>query len=50
MGISDRLLGKKNVNGNPRIEGVAPASALPGGEKCGFWAADCAPRSCGGRG
>lgn len=32
MGISDRLLGKKNVNGNPRIEGVVPAAALPGGE------------------
>jgi sugar lactone lactonase YvrE len=32
MGISDRLLGKKNVNGNPHIEGVQPAAALPGGE------------------
>ncbi len=32
MGISDRLLGKKNVNGNPHIEGVAPNAALPGGE------------------
>ena len=32
MGISDRILGKKNVNGHPRIEAVAPAAALPGGE------------------
>jgi hypothetical protein len=32
MGISDRLLGKKNVNGNPYIEGVQPSAALPGGE------------------
>ena len=32
MGISDRLLGKKNVNGNPHIEAVVPGSALPGGE------------------
>ena len=32
MGISDRLLGKKNVNGKPHIEGVAPRHALPGGE------------------
>ncbi|HUK25618.1 MAG TPA: hypothetical protein VLV49_13635 [Terriglobales bacterium] len=32
MGISDRLLGRKNVNGNPHIEGVAPSAALPGGE------------------
>jgi len=32
MGISDRLLGKKNVNGKPHIEAVAPACALPGGE------------------
>lgn len=32
MGISDRLLGKKNVNGKPHIETVAPSSALPGGE------------------
>ena len=32
MGISDRLLGKKNVNGKPHIEAVAPAFALPGGE------------------
>lgn len=32
MGISDRLLGKKNVNGHPHIEGVHPPAALPGGE------------------
>jgi hypothetical protein len=32
MTISDRLLGKKNVNGHPHIEAVAPAAALPGGE------------------
>ncbi len=32
MGISDRLLGKKNVNGMPHIEGVQPGAALPGGE------------------
>src|SRR5512146_1787447 len=32
MGISDRLLGKKNVNGKPRIDRVEPAAALPGGE------------------
>jgi len=32
MGISDRLLGKKNVNGNPHIEALQPAAALPGGE------------------
>jgi hypothetical protein len=32
MGFSDRLLGKKNVNGGPHIEGVAPASAMVGGE------------------
>jgi sugar lactone lactonase YvrE len=32
MGISDRLLGKKNVNGKPHIEGVSPSAALPGGE------------------
>ena len=32
MGISDRLLGKKNANGKPLIEGVSPAAALPGGE------------------
>lgn len=32
MGISDRILGKKNVNGKPHIEAVYPAAALPGGE------------------
>ncbi len=32
MGISDRLLGKKNVNGKPHIEAVVPAFALPGAE------------------
>jgi sugar lactone lactonase YvrE len=32
MGISDRLLGKKNVNGKPRIDAVHPGAALPGGE------------------
>jgi sugar lactone lactonase YvrE len=32
MGFSDRILGKKNVNGSPHIEGVTPALALTGGE------------------
>src|SRR5271157_3910993 len=32
MSISDRLLGKNNVNGKPHIEAVAPSFALPGGE------------------
>ncbi len=32
MGISDRLLGKKNANGKPHIEAVVPRAALPGGE------------------
>src|SRR5437870_2307160 len=32
MSISDRLLGKKNDNGKPHIEAVAPSFALPGGE------------------
>ena len=32
MSISDRLLGKKNTNGKPHIEAVAPSFALPGGE------------------
>ena len=32
MSISDRLLGKKNVNGKPHIETVSPGAALPGGE------------------
>ncbi len=32
MGISDRILGRKNVNGNPRIDALQPSAALPGGE------------------
>ncbi len=32
MGFSDRILGKKNVNGGPHIESVSPALALAGGE------------------
>jgi len=32
MSISDRLLGKKTMNGKPHIEAVSPAFALPGGE------------------
>jgi sugar lactone lactonase YvrE len=32
MSISERLLGKKNVNGKPHIDAVAPSFALPGGE------------------
>ncbi len=32
MGFSERLLGKKNVNGKPRIDAVVPTAALPGGE------------------
>src|SRR5579864_9127682 len=32
MGFSDRILGKKNINGGPRIEAVTPALALAGGE------------------
>jgi sugar lactone lactonase YvrE len=32
MGISDRLLGKKNVNGKPHIDRVLPSAALPGGD------------------
>jgi len=32
MGISDTLLGRKNVDGNPFIEAIEPAAALPGGE------------------
>ncbi len=32
MSISDRLLGKKNVNGKPHIEAVDPSFALPGGD------------------
>lgn len=32
MGFSDRILGKKQVNGSPHIDSVAPAHALAGGE------------------
>ncbi len=32
MGFSDRILGRKNVNGGPHIESVAPSLALTGGE------------------
>ena len=32
MGFSDRILGRKNVNGGPRIESVSPSAALAGGE------------------
>jgi len=32
MGFSDRILGKKHVNGSPRIDSVVPAHALAGGE------------------
>jgi sugar lactone lactonase YvrE len=32
MGFSDRILGRKNANGGPRIEAVSPSLALPGGE------------------
>ena len=32
MGISDRLLGRKNVNGKPHIEALLPSAALFGGE------------------
>jgi sugar lactone lactonase YvrE len=32
MSISNRILGKKNVNGRPHIEAVTPTAALPGGE------------------
>jgi len=32
MAFSDRILGKKNINGGPRIEAVAPALAMAGGE------------------
>jgi len=32
MSISERLLGKKSVNGKPHIEAVLPSLALPGGE------------------
>ncbi|HET6841447.1 MAG TPA: gluconolaconase [Candidatus Angelobacter sp.] len=32
MGISETLLGKKHVDGNPYIEAIEPSAALPGGE------------------
>jgi len=32
MGFSERILGRKNVNGGPRIESVAPSCALAGGQ------------------
>jgi hypothetical protein len=32
MGFSDRILGRKSVNGGPHIEAVAPAFAMAGGE------------------
>jgi sugar lactone lactonase YvrE len=32
MSLSDRILGKKSVNGGPHIESVSPALALAGGE------------------
>ncbi|HEY1940026.1 MAG TPA: gluconolaconase [Candidatus Angelobacter sp.] len=32
MGITESLLGKKNVDGNPYIEAIDPPAALPGGE------------------
>ena len=32
MGFSDRILGRKNVNGGPHIDTVSPAFALTGGE------------------
>ena len=32
MGFSDRILGRKTVNGGPRIESVSPSAALTGGE------------------
>ena len=32
MGFSDRILGRKNVNGEPHIDAVLPALALAGGE------------------
>src|SRR5258708_13885300 len=31
MGISDALLGKKNVDGTPWIESIEPGASLPGG-------------------
>lgn len=32
MGISETLLGKKNVDGNPYIDSIEPSASLPGGE------------------
>lgn len=32
MGFSDRILGRKNLNGGPHIEAVAPSCALAGGQ------------------
>src|ERR1051326_1015703 len=32
MGISDTLLGRKNVDGYPFIDAIEPAASLPGGE------------------
>jgi len=32
MGFSDRILGKKTVNGGPHIDSLVPVSALAGGE------------------
>jgi len=32
MSFSDRILGRKNVNGGPRIDAVSPSLALAGGE------------------
>lgn len=32
MGISETLLGKKNIDGNPFIESIDPPASLPGGE------------------
>src|ERR1700691_370325 len=32
MSLSDRILGKKNVNGGPHIESISPMLALAGGE------------------
>ena len=32
MGISERLLGKRSLNGKPHIASIAPSCALPGGE------------------
>jgi len=32
MGISERLLGKRQLNGKPHISSISPQFALPGGE------------------